>query len=478
SITNIGTITSNGEYGIYAGSAGGNITIQGVGLIGGITNMDEDGISVNTRDVSGTSRGTIMIGGAGDAAIGDVSGSANGIYARTDFGDISITSANVTGSSSAGITAQIGISTVTGSTADITIDSSAGSIEGDYGIVANNYGSGAVTITAGNVSSGSGAGAVGIMARTRGGANITLALGSTISGGGASINTEGSMIGVEPSDRITLMGAAMGAVNTNAGDDVVTLMDGGSFGLFDGGSGFDRVEFAQTAGVLDATFASTLSNIELIAITEGTTMASGVFSSPDIMVASGAMLDLASGASLTTDLTNAGGLSVAGIEIGSATITGALMLDSNGRLVIDATMASGNLIGDSLVVSGAVLLGGSLVVRPSGDLVAGEFLLIDGSVAPIGDFDTIAINDSNGLIFTTELREGNNLFLIATAVPSFRDSCMITRNNGTVDFPLVRGDTLTCVGTTVLTVTTEVGNLTIEVGNATVQTSVAGVISN
>ncbi|MCA8833997.1 MAG: hypothetical protein K8953_02830, partial [Proteobacteria bacterium] len=361
-IRDIGTVAGMSQTGITARSYGGDIVIQGVGRTGGISGTSRPGIYVDTGSKR-TSTGTITIGGTGEDALGNVSGGTIGIAAGSVLGGISITTANVIGMANHGVSGQIGTESYTESTADIAIDTTAGMVSGGAdGIRARNYGTGAAVVMAGNVT----AIGAGIFTRTRSGANITLASGAAIRGSGVSIRTEESVSGATPSDRITLMGAATGAVQTNAGDDVVTLMDGGSFGSFDGGDGSDRLEFAQTTGVLNTAFVGTLSNIETIAITAGTTTASGVFSSPDIMVATAATLDLADGLALAADLTNMGGLSVAGTGTGAVGIAGALTLSAGGTLTLDAGASL-----DSLTVSGAVTLGGNLVVRPVAGLTEG-----------------------------------------------------------------------------------------------------------
>ncbi|MCA8834550.1 MAG: hypothetical protein K8953_05630, partial [Proteobacteria bacterium] len=267
-ISNIGVITGTSGAGIDGRSAGGNISISDIGVV---TGSSDRGISADTRNGDGTSTGTITIGGAGGDAIGDVSGLAAGIVAYTDFGGINITTANVTGRSfNTGITAQIGRAIVTGSTADIIIDSTAGSVVGDIGgIFVNNFGTGATNIAVGNVTAGI---TQGINTQTRVGANITVVSGSVIrGGGGTSIRTGESMASVTPPDRITLMGAAMGAVRTYAGDDVVTLMDCGSFGSFDGGTGSDILNVEWDTGVLN----TPLIDVEQVNFNRGTTTAMG-----------------------------------------------------------------------------------------------------------------------------------------------------------------------------------------------------------
>ena len=87
----------------------------------------------------------------------------------------------------------------------------------------------------------------------------------------------------------------------------------------------------------------------------------GSLTSTTAVVASGAMLDLAAGSSFTGDLSNSGMLTVAGAGFGSATITGDLVLNADGSLTLD-TNGMGNA-NDRLMVSGAVTLGGTLMLR-------------------------------------------------------------------------------------------------------------------
>ena len=82
-ITAVDTISGTGGHGILARSDNGNISIQGSGLVGGISGSGAtfDGINVN----SGT--GSINIGGpVGPTALGNVTGTDDGIDATNAAG--------------------------------------------------------------------------------------------------------------------------------------------------------------------------------------------------------------------------------------------------------------------------------------------------------------------------------------------------------------------------------------------------------
>ncbi|MDJ0643200.1 MAG: hypothetical protein QNJ15_10305, partial [Erythrobacter sp.] len=146
-VSDIGTITGNGGAGIRIDSAGGDISIQGVGTVGGVTGTAGSGIYANAS-IFGAD-GHINIGDVD--AIGAVSGTDDGIYARTSgAGSITIVaSGDVTGGNR-------GVLAITYDTGAISIDSTGVAVSGgfDNGIQAANInGSGSITVTTGDVSS-------------------------------------------------------------------------------------------------------------------------------------------------------------------------------------------------------------------------------------------------------------------------------------------------------------------------------------
>jgi len=167
-------VSATGSNGIFARNIyGTDLTVDSSagsvsgGSSGGISavNTGSGALSITTADVTGASFVGIYainsINGTDltiDSSAGSVSGGFTGIFARNrGSGALSITAADVTGTSFVGIDANNSINGT-----DLTIDSSAGSVTGTQGISAINYGSGALSITTADVS---GTGADGIWAR-------------------------------------------------------------------------------------------------------------------------------------------------------------------------------------------------------------------------------------------------------------------------------------------------------------------------
>ena len=193
---------ANGIYATHLGSGALTITSANV------TGTNEHGILA--RKSNGTSL-------AIDSSAGSVSGGSYGIGAFNDgSGALSITSANVTGRSAAGIFARASTGT------DLTIDSSAGSVSGvTDGIYARNYGSGALSITVANVT---GTRDNGIYARSDG-INMTVdSSAGSVSGGIAGIDAQhdgtGTML-IIAADVTGNAGNGISAVNQSRGADLI-----------------------------------------------------------------------------------------------------------------------------------------------------------------------------------------------------------------------------------------------------------------
>ena len=495
SISGAHTVLGTGGRGIYADSDGGDISIQGVGTTGGVTGSAGDGISADARGGTG---GNINIGDT--SAIGDVSGSGSGnsgITANTDgvgrsitidasggtvmrdgtgsttalaafnagtgASSVSVTSADVT-SSGSGIYAGISNSAATG---DIIVDSTAGTVmASSFGILARNYGSGTTHITTASVSVSDG---TGILISTVTGATIIVTAGSTVSGGGgeAAIRTSApGGVSATPADSLDIRGTVSGGgIETLGGADSVTLaaestttgitIDLGegddtldlasvNFGTFDGGADSDTLSVSGTGITLEG---SAHSNFETLAFTAGSNTVSGNHTIPTASVATGATLDLASGSSLSGDLSNSGMLTIAGSGFGSATISGGLTLSAGGTLTLDTNGAGGET--DLLTVSGALTLDGTLALRQA-TMPNGTVVLIDGGSLS-GTFAS-----TSGLVNAPLLSQrivydsltGEVRLVTSVMVPdsNFPTGCTVSPSS-----PLADGGTLTCISETPIT---------------------------
>ncbi len=166
-VTGISSDGINVSNGTTAGdltidSSAGTVTGDSNGIL--VRNEGTGAVSITTADVSGYSAGIAGVNYGTDFVIdssaGDVSGQSLGIQARNyGNGDASITTGNVTGTNSDGVYVYN-----TFTAGSLTIDTSAGAVSGgDDGIEAFHFGFGNLTITTGDVS---GSGDDGIFARS------------------------------------------------------------------------------------------------------------------------------------------------------------------------------------------------------------------------------------------------------------------------------------------------------------------------
>ena len=487
SISGAHTVLGTGGRGIEATSGGGDISIQGVGATGGVQGSAGHGIyadatggsggTINIGDmtalgaITGTGSGnsgifaqtdgvgrSITIDSAGGAVMGDGSG-ISAINAGTEASSISITSAAVTGTNANGIDAQISDAGATGA---IMIDSSAGVVMGGVnGISVLNEGSGTTTITVSDVSASGGS---GILTRTTIGAIIIIDTGGRVSGGGMNAietNNIPERVGNRPADTVTIRGTVTGGnISTRGGSDTVTLaaestttgiavilgsgndsldLASVNFGMLNGGAGEDTLSVSGTGITLDG---GGHSNFEMLAFTAGSNTLSGPHTGlMSSRIATGAMLDLAAGSSLSGDLANSGMLTVAGSGFGSATISGGLTLNAGGTVSLDTNGAGGET--DLLTVIGAVSVGGTLaltqttmpdgmVVLIDGASLTGTFASTTGLVTGLLISQAIAYNGPSG--------EVRLVTIVTTPEPT---GCVATPSS-----PLADGGTLTCISAT------------------------------
>ena len=390
----------------------------------------------------------------------------------------------------------------TSAAGNITINSEFGTISGAAnGIYALNAGTGTTSITVASVSATSG---VGILTRTRAGASITINAGGTVSGSGGmnAIETQAPSgdSSSTPSDTVTVMGTVTGGnILTLTGADTVTLAAGSTttgitidlgegndrlnlasaaFGTLDGGADADTLSISGTGITLDG---DAHSNFETLIFAAGSNTLSGTHTDlASSTIETGAMLDLAADSSLSGDLSNSGMLTVAGSGFGSATITGDLVLNADGSLTLDTNGAGGET--DLLMVSGAVTLGGTLMLRQT-TMPEGMVTLIDGGTALSGNFASSNEMSTEGLvngllISQTLVQDGINfdLQLVTTVTtpvpmpdPEFPTGCVVMGGGLLAD-----GGTLTCISGSPITeaIATNVDGVSIIIGKSATQTTV------
>ena len=174
SLTGSSGVITGATDGVFQRSGGGTITVQDLDAV---TGEGGDGIDAESGGGAITIANITNITGYGDAATSDDDG--HGVFAISEGGDISIQGVGglVDGREGAGIYARAGVGALNiGGVAavgnvkgsyhgidaqvgrgggDLTIDSSAGAVEGGrIGIRAGNYGSGALSITTADVTGG------------------------------------------------------------------------------------------------------------------------------------------------------------------------------------------------------------------------------------------------------------------------------------------------------------------------------------
>jgi outer membrane autotransporter protein len=410
------------DIGIFANNEGtGALSVTSTGTATG-TDSDSSGIYAYN---SGNSTGGLTIVSA------DASGEYYGIGARNyGTGALSVTStgtATGTGFFSDGIFAYN-----SGTGTDLTIISADAS-GGYYGIGASNYGTGATSITVtGDVTGGT---SYGIVTQTGAGGMTTITLdnGANVSSaaGRAIYNAAGA------SNTIVNTGAAVsGDIVLNEGSDNVTFAGGDFSGvtLFDGGDDTDILTFAGSSGTL---VGANVTNWENLVIDAGSTISfsDGAVTVDDITdpltgfaIQAGGTLDAIGGLMLTGNLTNAGSVTMQdGMTGDMITVSGDYT--GGGILLLDANTSTATA--DTLVINGAVLSGGTLVLAQSttpnvllsSDLVAvtvvgtsieGDFV----GALTFGAFDYSLVKDGTDFVFSVASQAVNSTGAVYEAAPS------------------------------------------------------------
>uniref|UniRef100_UPI003A92DA85 beta strand repeat-containing protein n=1 Tax=Celeribacter sp. TaxID=1890673 RepID=UPI003A92DA85 len=236
-----------------------------------------------------------------------------------------------------------------------------------------------------------------VASTTNTGSGSTLTVDGTLNSAGGISNTAGATLTVGATGALTgdltnsatfdLNGGSVGTVN-NVSGGTMTVTDGGSVN-------------------------GTLTNADTLDITSGTLTVSGGSSNSGTV-------DIASGATLASDLDNSGDVTLTGAIDGALTNQngGTVTVDGTGSAITGTTSNAGDLVIDD----GAVLTAGGTVTNQS-----------DGSIALAGDLIGNLVNAAGGTVDTTDA-EGQI------------DGTLTSAGTVTVD----SGETLTVTGLTTL----------------------------
>ncbi|MCB9956402.1 MAG: hypothetical protein H6848_10935 [Caulobacterales bacterium] len=414
-IANVGTI-SGVDNGIIANSSSGSgigaISIQGVGLVGGIYSYSGAGIRANA--VSGANRNDIDIGGVtpigaittvdgdGVSALGrnvtiNVAGDVNayfGVFASST-GSASITVGNVT-STYAGA---VFVRTETAGT-DLSITSTGQIIGGWYGVYAENKGSGDLSIDVVDVAGG--AGYYGVLAKNEG-ANLSVTATGAVSGGTygvLAINYGAGALDINVKDVTGQTDDGIEAANF--GTDLSITATGTVTGAY---QGIDAYNFGSGALSITANNVTALAGgddaIDAYNSVDGTTLSvttTGVISSAE---------------DDGIDVVNLGGDLSISVASGSVTgYEGGIEAYNYGTGVTSVTIA-GAVEGETELGVYAVSINGSTVTIESGGSVTGATgaITTDSAVAP-GDAvdDTVTVNAGGSVSGAIRLLAGADTF--------------------------------------------------------------------
>ncbi|MBV7259107.1 hypothetical protein [Erythrobacter crassostreae] len=434
-----------GESGIYARNVGTGVTSITTANVTG-TGTDYDGIyAVNTDD------GTDVIV---DSTAGAVTGDRNGINVRNNgTGNTSITTADVTGQTRAGIYAYSGFDT-----GNLTVDSTLGSVAAfETGVAAIHGGSGDVNVITADVTSQAGvgvyaysegvgdlvvntaAGAVsgdtdGVYARHIRGGDVTVVAGDVIgnSGDGVKALLQGSTGNLTINTSAGAVSGGQNGINAeNQGSGILSIttadVSGGLKGILARTVGIDLVinsaAGAVSGGVVgidaqhNGTGTMTIITADVTGDTDDGISALNTASGADLIINSAAGTVTGAVSGIDADNDGAGALIITSADAIGAAGDG-ITADNSARgtdLLLNSAAGdvSGGLSGISAVNNGT---GGLIITAANAEGVSADGINAFNSVAGLG----ITINSAAGAVSgenngIAASNEGSSVLLITTA---------------------------------------------------------------
>ena len=320
----------------YNSAAGTDLTITASGVIDGgengvyAQNYGSGALSIMTAAASGSSERGIdarNYTGATDLTIlatGALTGGQDGIVAlNSGTGAVSVTTAAVTGVAGDGIFAQ---NDATGT--DLVIAASGAVAGARYGIVAQNSGTGGVTIDVAGIA---GTNAAGILARNSGAGDLSITATGAVSGGTAGIQVSafGGEVSVDAAD---VTGTSQDGIRVYAGYGTLSasiissgLVSGGTSGIdvTHSGSGPLSINAVDVSGGAGGISASTGSGSAGASITATGAVTGDTY---------GLVVRHRGAGNLAIDVATVSGLSGAGIEAWTYAATTGLSITASGAV--------------------------------------------------------------------------------------------------------------------------------------------------
>ncbi|WP_143182699.1 autotransporter outer membrane beta-barrel domain-containing protein [Parasphingorhabdus marina] len=419
--TGISATAASNSDGLFIDTTDGTVTGATHGIIA--DNQGTGATVIESANVSGTAGDGLTVLHSGTSLTIDTTGSvsgANGGISATNNGS-GITRISATGTVTG--TAGNGIAVTGGGTGSaVTLNTAAAVAGGENGIFVD-AGTGDLTLEIGGDVTG---GENGIHTYAENGTRLTLAVGQTISGddfGVATMTRTGSSMS---NDVLVVAGTVNGDIGTFEGDDSVSIaatgtvsgeialgsgddrldLDGNAFVSLLGGEGNDILNFNATGTLISSggTGADNVAGFEIYnfnnggyrlagshtglmetSFNAGENIWLGALDSTRVTISSGAVVQVAQGASLTGNLVNSGTVGINATGAGAFNITGDFTQGADAILALNVVNTANF---DQLVVSGNVVLDGTLALTQTA-FGSGELRLIDGGTALDGVFANV-----------------------------------------------------------------------------------------
>jgi hypothetical protein len=223
-----------------------------------------------------------------------------------------------------------------------------------------------------------------------------------------------TIVGTHATDTVSLDDVVKVQLTGGPSNDNFTLSGWSGSTTITGGTGTNTLTVA--AGTV-ATASLALTNVQSLSVTGGALDVNGPFTIPSVLVQNAGTLQIDNGVSLFSNVTNSGILTLGGLNLASATISGSYTQTSSGTLDIKlAGTSSGQY--DRLTVTGNASLGGTLNVSLVGGFSPAsgnsfQVLTVLGTLT--NDFGTKNFPAlGGGLIFVTSKNSGIYTLTVTT----------------------------------------------------------------